>query len=84
MELVSSNFSSNKWKALAKKFSNPETWFYFRVAYAGSRFASERVQVLARSKKEALDKVLDDSTARLMWYQQTDHNFKSLTKRVSV
>ena len=84
MDVVSSNFSSNKWKALAKKFSNPETWFYFRVAYAGSRFASERVQVLARSKKEALDKVLDDSTARLMWYQQTDLNFKPLTKRVSV
>ncbi len=80
-EPVAYHFSASKWAALKAKFSNPEKWFYFRVSYAGSRFASERVQVLARSKSEALHKVLEDSTACLMWYQQTDRKFKPLNSK---
>ena len=90
MDVVSNNepvayhFSASKWAALTEKFSNPEKWFYFRVSYAGSRFASERVQVLARSKNEALDKVLDDSTACLMWYKEADSKFKPTTRKIMI
>ncbi len=80
-EPVAYHFSASKWASLTKKFSQPERWFHFRVSYAGSRCASERVQILARSKNEALDKVLDDSTACLMWYQQTDSKFKPLNNK---
>jgi len=90
MDVVSNNepiayhFSASKWAALTAKFSNPEKWFYFRVAYAGSRCASERVQVLARSKNEALNKVLDDSTACLMWYREADSKFVPTTRKIMI
>ena len=81
---ISYHFSASKWAALTEKFSNPEEWYYFRVAYAASRFASERVQVLARSKNEALNKVLDDSTACLVWYKEADSNFKPTNRKILI
>ena len=81
---VAYHFSSNKWTALAKKFAKPETLFYFRVAPVGSKKTTHRIMVRARSLREATERVLDDSTCSVIWYQQTDHNFKPLNKRVKV
>ena len=81
---ISYHFSASKWAALTEKFSNPEEWYYFRVAYAASRFASERLKVLARSKEQALNQVLGDSLAEPIWYRETDSEFVPTTRKVMI
>ena len=81
---VSYHFSSNKWTALTKKFSKPETLFYFRVAPVGAKKSTHRIMVRARSIKEATERVLDDSTYSVIWYQQTDSKFKPLNSKINV
>lgn len=83
-EPVAFHFSASKWKALTAKFSNPERWFYFRVSYAASRFASERLKVLARSKEQALEQVLADSFAEPVWYKETDSEFVPTTRKILI
>ena len=78
------HFSSNKWRALTTKFSKPETLFYFRVAPVGAKKSTHRIMVRARSLKEATERVLDDSTCSVIWYQQTDSKFKPLNKKINV
>ena len=83
-EPVAYHFSASKWSALTAKFSNPEKWYYFKVSYAASRFASERLKVLARSKEQALNQVLGDSLAEPIWYRETDSEFVPTTRKVMI
>ena len=88
MDVVSNNepvayhFSASKWAALTAKFTNPERWFYFKVSYAASRYASERLKVLARSKEQALDQILCDTYAEPVWYRETDSEFVPTTGKI--
>lgn len=84
MDDVSYHFSSNKWTALTKKFSKPETLFYFRVAPVGSKKSTHRIMVRARGLTEASERVLDESNSSIIWYQQTDSSFKPLSKKINV
>ena len=90
MDVISSNepvayhFSASKWTALTKRFSKPEKVFYFRMAAVGTKKASSRVMVRARSLQEATERMLDDGTTTIIWYQQTDRNFKPLASRTKI
>ena len=83
-EPVAFHFSASKWAALTEKFSNPERWFYFRVSYAASRFASERLKVCARSKEQALEQILCDTFAEPVSYRETDSEFVPTTRKVMI
>ena len=78
---VATHFSASKWAALTEKFSNPEKWFYFRVAPVGSKKSTHRIMVRARSLREASERVLDESNSSIIWYQQTDSKFKPLNNK---
>jgi hypothetical protein len=90
MDVVSSNepiayhFSASKWAALTAKFANPERWYYFKVSYAASRFASERLKVRARSKEQALAQVICDTYAEPVWYREADSSFVPTTGKVMI
>jgi hypothetical protein len=90
MDVVSNNepvayhFSATKWSALTAKFANPERWYYFKVSYAASRYASERLKVLARSKEQALAQVVCDAYAEPVWYRETDSEFVPKTRKVMI
>lgn len=78
------HFSSSKWENLTTKFSQPECWYYFRVSYAASRFASERLKVRARSKEQALAQVICDTYAEPLWYREMDNEFVPTTGKVMI
>ena len=78
------HFSSSKWENLTTKFSQPERWFHFRVSYAASKFASERLKVLARSKEQALAQVICDTYAEPIWYRVTNGDFVPTTGKVMI
>ena len=78
------HFTSAKWENLTTKFSNPENWYYFRVSYAASKFASERLKVLARSQEQALAQVVCDTYAEPVWYRETDSSFVPTTGKVMI
>jgi hypothetical protein len=90
MDVVSNNepvayhFSASKWAALTKKFSQPECWYYFKVSYAASRFASERLKVLARSREQALEQILGDTFAEFLWYRETDSEFVPTNRKILI
>jgi hypothetical protein len=90
MDVVSNNepvayhFSASKWAALTKKFSQPECWYYFKVSYAASRFASERLKVRARNKEQALAQVICDTYAEPVWYREADSEFVPTNRKILI